>query len=607
MGVLGGGADPQSSAKEAFLSGRFGVWRDALGLLAEAGKGLAILVSVLTLAEALLGLAVLWIIKSLVQTLNTEGLEGAFSWQLSLIVAAIVLLGMISVWAAYLRVRQGLVVAEVVDRHIHTKAVSVDYGFYESPAYFNSLERARQAGSQRPTQMINSALLLLKSGAFLIGTGALLASIDWRIVPALLISVLAILVVRLRFTRALFDLKRQRAEMERRASYTDQLITADWHAKELRLGSMGAELLSQYRQTRAQIKNEQLVLEHSKAWAELLVSLLGACVFAGAIMLFISETTSSSEAVGNLVLFLLLFRRAETSGREMVQSLTKLYDDRLFLKQLFDFLNTSPREPIPARPTALTDSIENGIRFEGVSFAYPNSSSQVLQGIDMVLPARKVVALVGENGTGKTTLIKLLTRLYDPDSGRITLDGRDILGFDPDAYRRRFSVVFQNFSSYAMTVRQNVAAADIAGLQDDDRIMDALDRAGATEILTGLPRGLDTPLTRAFEGGQELSIGQWQRLALARAFFRPSDFLILDEPSSSLDPRAEFELFDELRDRAGDRAILLISHRLSTVRMADHTYVLDRGRVVQEGTHEVLARSGGRYAEMFELQARKYR
>jgi ATP-binding cassette subfamily B protein len=306
-------------------------------------------------------------------------------------------------------------------------------------------------------------------------------------------------------------------------------------------------------------------------------------------------------------MFVLLFRRAESSGREMVQHAAKLYDDQLYLRQLFDFLSIERRIAAPAAPKPIPERLTEGLRLENVSFRYPSNREPTLSNISLHLPPGKVVALVGANGSGKTSLIKLMTRLYDPDEGRITLDGTDIRAFHPDAYRAIFSVVFQDYATYAATVRDNIRFGDIDRPAEDAGIVAAAVRARADGFIEKLNRGYDTPLSRMFDGGQELSIGQWQRLALARAFFPETRFIVMDEPSSALDPQAEFELFERFRDAIGDRGALVISHRLSTVRMADYCYVLDQGRIVEQGTHDALVGLGGRYAQLFEMQGRRYR
>ncbi|MDR5891959.1 ATP-binding cassette domain-containing protein [Halomonas mongoliensis] len=274
---------------------------------------------------------------------------------------------------------------------------------------------------------------------------------------------------------------------------------------------------------------------------------------------------------------------------------------------LFEFLDIAPEIAEPAHPEALPEAIRDGIRFEKVGFQYPGSPEQTLSDIDLSIRPGQVVALVGINGAGKTTLIKLLCRLYDPVQGRITLDGIDIRQYSPEQYRSLFSVIFQDYSQYAASVKENIHFGDIASPGERLSIMGAAINAGADGFISRLAQGYDTPLTRMFDEGHEISIGQWQKLALARAFLRKSSFIILDEPTSSLDPEAEFEMFENFRERISHRGALMISHRLSTVRMADYIYVMDQGRIVESGTHQELIQKEGIYYTLFSKQAFHYK
>lgn len=588
------------------------LWRQVFGLLGRSSKRLSILGAVLTLLEVALGIGVFYVIKLLIDALTerlsapdpSAGLGAVF---LFLALAGGALLAAVAAQSAgaYVRIAQGMEIGEHIDREIHDRAVAVDLAFYESPAYFDSLQRARAAGTQRPALVVSNFLLLAKSAVFLVGILVMLTGIDWRILPFILIAVAAVLAVRLHFTRRLFDWQRKRVQLERRAHYLDWLITSDIHAKELRIGALGTHLRDGYGVLRARINAQHLKIERSRATGELLVSALGALIFAGATAFLVFEALAGRQTIGNLVLFVLLFRRAEASGRELVQNAAKLYDDQLYLRQLFDFLAIERRIAAPPLPKAIPAVLKEGLRFESVGFRYPSNPQPTLTGINLHLPPGKVVALVGANGSGKTSLIKLMTRLYDPGEGRITLDGIDIRDFDPDAYRRLFSVVFQDYATYAATVRDNIRFGDIARPPVESEILGAATRAGADGFVRGLTQGYDTPLTRMFDDGQEISIGQRQRLALARAFYPETRFIVMDEPSSALDPEAEYELFENFREVIGSRGALLISHRLSTVRMADYTYVLDGGRIVEEGTHDDLIHLGRRYAGLFEMQARQ--
>lgn len=589
------------------------VWPKVFRLLRYSSLKISVVVFVLTAIEVVVGIGVLYIIKLLIDAISTQfaakGDVDTGPVFLYLILTGAGLVGAVAArtLANLARTAQGMLVADYVDREIHSRAISVDLGFYESPAYFDSLERAKEAGTQRPAQVISTVLMLFKSALYLIAILVMLAGIEWRLLPAILVAMLAVLFIRLKFTKTLFQWQKERIQLERRAGYLDWLITSDFHAKELRLGDLGAHLKELYSGLRKRIRTEHYAIEKRKAIAELVVSGLGALIFAGAVAFLVMQALAGELSVGDLVLFVLLFRRAETSGQEFVRHISKLYDDQLFLGQLFSFLSVEPEIKALGAPQSLPSPITSGLNFENVTFQYPSNSAPALEGINLAVKPGQVVALVGENGSGKTSLIKLMARLYDPSQGRITLDGQDIREFDPVAYRRLFSVIFQDYSRYATTARENIRFGDIRRPEEDPKIMECARRADADSFISTLDQGYDTPLTRMFDDGRELSLGQWQRIALARAFFPASDFIIMDEPTSAMDPRAEFELFENFREKIGGRAALVISHRLSTVRMADYTYVLDKGQIIEHGTHDDLVKSQGHYADLFERQGRHYR
>ncbi|WP_370402030.1 ABC transporter ATP-binding protein [Sulfitobacter sp. JB4-11] len=586
------------------------VWRGVYRLLRETSLRLTVIGALLILVEIVLGLAVLTLIKSIIDGLSALVADQTFDDVFSLLgvlIAAMLLAAIAQVASSYVRAKQGVAVGEAVTARIQERAVDVDYAFYESPAYFDSLERARRSGPQRPAQVVSNLFFFLRSGIFLIGAIVLLATVEWRVLPAVGVSLLAVLAVRLWFTRRSYQWQRDRIQLERRAQYNDWLITSDQHAKELRIDQLASYLISVFQALRSQINTGQLAIEKRRSLAELVVSSLAILVFAGSVWYLVLQTLTGNQTIGNLVLFILLFRRAESSGREFIQFAAKLYDDQLYLSQLFDFLEIRPALARPAKPKPIPQPLTEGLRFHDVSFRYPSNQTDALSGLDLTIRPGQLVALVGENGSGKTTLIKLLTRLYDPTDGHITLDGTDIREMDLAAYVQLFGVVFQDYARYAATAADNIAISQIDRQSDAAAIQHAAEQASATSFIDPLPGGFDTPLTRIFDNGRELSVGQWQRIALARAFFKQASFIVLDEPSSALDPQTEAELFQNLRAKLNGRAALIISHRLSTVRMADYTYVLEKGQIVEAGSHADLIRKGGTYATLFETQARSYR
>ena len=587
------------------------LWFKLYQLLRLSSRRLSMMVAVLSLAEAVLGITLLYLVKRVVDVVSNQldavgriADAGQVFLYLGLIGSLIVLTAAAQRLAEYARQRQGMEVADYVDRLIHERAVEVDLGFYESPAYHDSLERARAAGSERPAQVITTLAGLFRSFLFLAGVLLIVATLDWRLVPLLLASMVVALLVRLRFTSMLFHWRQRRTQKERRAAYLDWLLTSEHHAKELRIGQLGDELRDRYSRLRREIRGEQLEIEKRKMLAEVGAAAAAALVFLGASTWLVLRVIDGSMGLGDLVLFLLLFRRAETSGREFVSSLSMLYDHKLFLSQLFRFLDVTPRILTPAKPKSMPERAQQGIRFKGISFTYPTSDAPILSNIDFELQPGKVTAVVGENGSGKTSLIKLLCRLYDPDEGCITLDGVNIRDFDPDAYRQLFSVIFQDFARYAETARENIRFGNVSAKTDDPRIAAAADLGGASDFIKYLPKGLDTPLSRLFDDGCELSLGQWQRIALSRSFFPRSQFIIMDEPTSAVDPRAEADLFENFCDRLEGRGALIISHRLSTIRMADRIYVLGNGNVEECGSHDELVANDGQYARLFTRQAR---
>ena len=306
-------------------------------------------------------------------------------------------------------------------------------------------------------------------------------------------------------------------------------------------------------------------------------------------------------------MYYMAFQRAQGFLRTTLRGIAGLYENTLFVADLYELLEIRAKVAEPLRPKAVPHPMRQGIRLENIRFKYPEGTRPVLNNVSLRIRPGEHIALVGENGSGKTTLIKLLCRLYDPDDGAVILDGIDLREFSTADFRRQISVVFQDFVQYQLTARQNIGIGSMEQASDHDKISRAARLSGADEVICGLPQGYETLLGKWFEEGEELSLGQWQKIALARAFLRDAQILILDEPTSALDAGAEFDLFARYRELAQDRTAVLISHRLSTVRTADTIYVLENGGIVEHGRHEDLMRLGGIYAQLFEKQARQYR
>lgn len=583
-------------------------WTDVLTLLRYAEGRLTLLVFIVAVLEAIFGIAMLFAIKVLVGSIAQNGSAEAdpFNQQtmfaLGLTLATLTLGKLLASCGNYLRAKQSLLVADVVNEEIQRRTVAADLSFFDSALYYDALERAREVGAQRPAEVISNALTFLRSLILLLGAGVVIVGLDWRILPGVAVALVLTLIVQLQTTSMRFQWITQRIQLERKAAYLDWLVTSQQYAKEIRLFHLGDTLRRQFRGLRDTIRAAQVRIEWVRATREAMIALIAGLVFIASAYLVATSAPDNASALSALVLLVVAFQRAEAAGRAAVQSLSRLYDDRLFLGQLFQFLAIEPSIKVPAKASPLPETLREGLRLENIHFSYPRSHDAALKGVSLHLPPGKFVALVGGNGSGKSSLIKVMCRLYDAQEGQISLDGEDIRNFDPVAYRRQFGVVFQDFGQYAFTARENIHFGDLAQPADGPRMEEAARLAGAHDILEALPRGYDTMLVRLFDEGQELSGGQWQRVALARAFFPQSRFLILDEPTSATDPSAESALFDHFRDKLGDRSALVISHRLSTIRFADYTYVLDGGRIVEEGRHEDLVAARGRYYTMFRAQ-----
>jgi ATP-binding cassette subfamily B protein len=318
-------------------------------------------------------------------------------------------------------------------------------------------------------------------------------------------------------------------------------------------------------------------------------------------------------SLGNLTLYLVAFRQGQQAFQSILSAIGGMYEDNLYMSNLFKYLAIETGNghllptPTPTPAATPTPTPESGIRFENVGFQYPGAPGWALRNIDVFIPRGQSLALVGHNGAGKTTFIKLLTRMYEPTEGRILLDGKDLRDYDGDALRRRVGVIFQDFNKYQLKLRENVGFGSVDHAEDQERVARAVDHGGASEVVDSLPEKLETPLGRWFQDGQELSGGQWQKVALARAFMREeADILVLDEPTAALDALAEHAVFERFRALTVGRTTILISHRFPTVRMADRILVIEGGRIVEEGTHTSLVAAGQRYAQLFTLQAKGY-
>jgi len=453
--------------------------------------------------------------------------------------------------------------------------------------------------------MVTDMARIVSSAVAVLGLAVLLFTVHPLLVLGLLATMLPLAWANMAGGRDYYRNAVRRTPRRRVISYLQFLLTMLDSAKETRAFGLGPYLLARHGELYDEEFDEfrRVVAQRQRrevSWT-LAASVINAAGVVFILWLHFSLRISLAETLAACGALLLLLPRIGN----LVTGLGLMHENALFVEDLWSFLAVQPKQSTPVSSDPVPSTFET-LRVENLSFSYPNRPEPVLDGVSMEIGLGETVAVVGENGAGKTTLAKLLCRLYDADGGTISWDGRDIATCDPDALRARIAVIFQDFVRYELAAKDNIGFGDLGSLDDVDAIVEAARHAGADEFIDDLPEGYDTRLGRRFHKGHDLSIGQWQRLELARAFFRDAPLVIMDEPTASLDARAESELFETMRELFCDRAVLLISHRFSSVRMADRIYVLQDGTIAESGTHDELMASGGLYSELFGLQASAY-
>jgi len=575
---------------------------------------LSIATITLVFANAVLPLAGLYLVKLVIDAvsvgLSMTDKTAAFAHVGILIgfLGAVYLLEFfLSSIAALVNTAQAQIVTEKMHDILHAKSVEMDLEYYENSEYYDTLHRAQQQASFRPTQIVNSLLQLMQSGVSVVGITVLLVSFHWSVPLGMIAAILPGLLVRFRSANTMFAWQRGRTATERQASYFNGVLTRGDLAKEIRIFNLGGIFTERYHALRSIILKERLRLRFNRSLAELTTQCGPILALFALIGLLAHRALHGLMTVGDLVMFFQAAQRGYSYVNQFLGGVANLYENNLFLSNLQEFLSLKPKIVEPRHPLIIPSPIQNGITFHNVTFHYPNSDKIILDGINLTIHAGEHVALVGHNGAGKTTLIKLLCRLYEPTTGAITIDNIDLQDASIKDLRKHIGMVFQDYGRYHQTARDNIWFGNIELPRDDLRIKRAARLAGAEEIIGQLKDGYDTMLGKSFENGEELSIGEWQKLALARAFMRDAQIIVLDEPTSFMDAKAEFEVFERFNRLMKGKTAILISHRLSTVRMVDKIYVLDDGKIIESGTHSELIDHGGKYADLFETQAHYYR
>jgi len=661
----------------------------ALALVWRAAPGWTLASHALVVVQGLLPIALLVLTKWIVDAVaaGVASPDHALAWRQILIYiiaagAVAVLIGIAATAAATVSEIQGRVVTDAVADKIHQKASEVDIEFFENPAGHDALYRAQEEAAYRPASVVSGLNQILQHGASVLAIAALLASLEWWVAVVLLLAAAPSALVRIGFSRRFFGWTRDHTHAERRAWYYHFLLSDGGHAREIRLFGLGGLFSTRYRDIRATLRRERLRLGTRRLASDLVGQVVASTLVFGTYAFVAARALAGAISLGGFVMYFQAFQRGLASLQGLLGGLASLYEDSLFLQNYHEFLDLPARVVDPATPVPLPAPVRGSVEFERVTFRYPGAERDALTDVSIDIRAGEVVALVGENGSGKSTFVKLVCRFYDPDFGTVRIEGRDLRTVAQDEVRCQVSAIFQDFARYDLSMRENVwlgdanaparerwamqevaaagtaaeskrddlwlagsaavrttvgdvrenlsplgnvwpdgagaaageswamqesaAAADVQPARAD-RVEWALEQAGARSLTGRMPAGLDTVLGRWFDEGVELSLGEWQKIALARALYREAPIVVLDEPTSGMDALAEQRFFAAFRACIAGRTGIVVSHRFSTVKMADHIVVLDGGRLAEVGSHDELVAAGGLYARMFETQARSYR
>lgn len=581
--------------------------RATLRLVWSVSRSMTLGLAALTLLASVVPLAIGWGGKRIVDAIVAHDRDATLVWvafELGAVFAQATTQRSLSLIRGVLGARLGV----DVNVAILARATAMSLRDFEDPEAYDSLTRARREASSRPVALVTEAFSLVQNAFTLVGWAALLFRYSPLAAGLLVLAAIPATIAEMRTSKTMFRLRNWRSPETRRLMYYEHVLANDEHAKEVKLFGLASLFLGRYQELAEKFYEEDKKLAVRRAALSHGLSLLATLVFYGTYASMAIGAAAGLLTLGSMTLYVTAFRSGQSSLSAVLGAIGSIYEHNLYMSNLFRFLERPTKNPPAPKDESTPERDEKGIRFEGVTFTYEGKQTPALDDVSLFIPAGQSVALVGENGAGKTTFVKLLARLYEPTKGRIFLDGRDLRTIDEVTLRERLGVVFQDFAQYQLPAGENVGVGSVGHLSDEPRLDRAMVRGGAREVIDALPAKGKTQLGRWFKDGAELSGGQWQKIALARAFMREeADVLVLDEPTAALDAKAEHAVFQRFRELADGRTTIVISHRFPTVRMADRIVVLEQGKVVEEGTHDSLVAAHGRYAKMFELQAEGYR
>ncbi|CAG0947497.1 Putative multidrug export ATP-binding/permease protein [Anaerolineae bacterium] len=589
--------------------------RRAFGLVWESHRPSALAMLGCTLVGAMLPASQAWVGKLIVDAVvdainNHTGAEAGLQAIAPLLAVEFVLVvlqavnGQARTFAEHvLHSRMNL----AINTRIIRKALELDLTHFENAEYYDKLQNARREADWRGLQIANGSFYLVQSAITLLSFGALLLRFSPWLALLLFVATIPAFIFQSRYAELSFRVLSWRAPEARQLNYLEHLLTDYDAVKEVKLFGLGEPLLGRYANLFWKFLKQDQAIAQGRSFASVGFGLLATLSYYGAYAWIVWRAVSGEITLGDMTLYLGIFRSSQSTFEAIFYGLSELYENGLFMSNLFAFLELTPQMTIATRPARVPRKIQQGIEFRNVGFQYVGQTGWALRDVNLTICPREKIALVGPNGAGKTTLIKLLTRLYDPTEGAILLDGVDLREYDLRELRQRIGVIFQDFVRYHLSAAENVGFGQIEQLDERPRIVSAAEKSGAHSLIAALPEGYETMLGRWFNKGRDLSGGEWQKIALARAFMRDCEMLVLDEPTAALDAENELKVFQQFRELTTDKTAVIISHRFSTVRMADRIFVIEQGHISEQGTHADLLARGGTYARLFNLQAESYR
>lgn len=585
----------------------------AFKLVFKATPGLTVVNFFISFIQSIFPLIVIYLIKELIDAVGyavtaedkAQALDRVM-WVVIFSGAAFLVNALANAAAQYVREFQSQKFSDIMYDKLHRKAAKLDLAFFENARYHDMFYRALQEAPYRPVKIVNSVFFMIQSFLAISILAVLLISLHWVIAIVLLLATVPAGYIRARYAARMYKWQKENTHNERKSYYFSRILTNEVFAKELRLFQLHRFFENNFKNIRAWLIDSKLRILRKKTLLEMLAQVVAAAAIFSAYGFISYKAAYGSISLGALVMYFMALQKGMNFFKDFLNSFAALYEDNLYIENLMSFLGLKNKMTYTQKPNHFPEKIQKGIVLENVSFKYPNSRRHALENINMHIRPNSTVAIVGDNGAGKTTLVKLLCHLYEPDSGTIRVDGIPLNTINDKDIKTNISVLFQDFVLYHLTAKENIWFGNTAKEPTDDTIKEAAQKAGVENCIDRLPQKYETVLGKLFDGSEELSIGEWQKMALARAFFKDSSVIILDEPTSALDPQSEYDIFKKFKSITQNKTSIIVSHRFSTVKMADYIYVMKKERIVEEGTHESLITQNGVYAEMFRMQSENY-